>query len=136
MRFCLLSLLLLAGCSQERRWQGENRMETLQLKPREHLIVQAHECGLTLEGDFGGLQVSGDDNYIEVRGRIRQLRVEGKSNLVTCHQVPEHIQLKGQGQRVRVPRADKTPHIQVEGQDQAVQFSSPAVEALPSHSEP
>lgn len=136
MRLAILSLLLLSGCARQRSWQGEHRLDTLQLRSREALVVQGKECGLTLQGDFRSLKVEGHDNYLETRGKFRQLVVGGKSNLVLCRFAPESIVLKGQGNRVRLPGGEPTPHIRVEGQDQAVQFSSPAAEAPPSPTAP
>lgn len=128
-----LIALLASGCSAATVWQGEERMESLQLKARERLIVKGRECALTLQGDFDQLEVEGEDNYLEVRGKFRHLVVSGKSNLVHCQHPPGAIVLRGQGQRVRLPRSQPPPEVRVEGSDQAVQFfKTPTGEALPS----
>lgn len=134
---------LLMGCAPARQtFEGQGKMQDLQMEPGTVLDAKCNDCSLRIRGDFRELWVDGKDNFLTLEGRVNRLHLSGAHNVVECLDGPERVYLKGSGQHVRISERPgrQRPQIEVEGNDQAVTYrpwqqptsekaSSPAAEA-------
>lgn len=124
-RLVPVALLLLSACqSATRTYQGESRLDILEMQSGQRMHAQARECGLTFKGSFTHLLLKGNDNHVTLTGRVELLEIEGQNNQVDCQRPPGSINLRGSANRVKVAEVPGTskPKVNVEGNYQAIQF--------------
>ena len=94
------------------------------MKPGEVLEARCNECSLRISGDFTGLRLLGKDNFVTLEGRATNLMVDGSHNSLECLDGPDSVQLKGNGNRVKISERPgrQRPQIKVEGSDQGVTY--------------
>jgi len=120
---------MLSACqSATRTYQGQSRLETLEMQSGQRMHAEANECGLTFKGPFTHLWLKGNENHCTLTERVELLEIEGKNNQVDCQRPPGSIVLRGSANQVKVAEIPGTrrPKVSVEGNYQAVQFYSKA----------
>ena len=130
---------MVCGCSPPTQtFEGQGKMQDLQIPREGKLKARCNECSLRLSGDFQELYLEGKDNFVRVEGRARVIRLSGQHNSVECADGPEQVFLNGSGHRVKITEQPgrARPQLHVQGTDQAVTYrlsekanSSAAVES-------
>ena len=124
-RWLLWGMLLGCGCAPHTQtFEGQGKMQDLEVVPGARLEARCNECSLRQKGDFQELDLEGKDNFIILEGRARVLRLNGQHNSVECQDGPERVFLSGSGQRVKITEQPgrSRPQIQIQGTDQAVTY--------------